>query len=207
MPVLFSVDELSIWLLFFVLPAAIFVAIAIPLFRWSGRRGWFGPLIIAAVGIGFPFYIYPVAWSSQLIVEWIMNPQGILGGLAQMIALTIFLCGAITGAGVYAATMSRLVLAVALGASGALGGVVLIGADLPEWSIIAFYVFWQTAVLTAMWWWARGERIRRRADSGACAKCGYDLTGLRRPVCPECGHSIRAGSASARSDAQWRPLS
>lgn len=199
---LFSVDEFSIWLLFFVLPAAIFVAIAIPIYRWSGRRGWFGPSIIAAAGLGFPLYISPVAWSSQWIVELILNPQGFLGGLGEMIALTVFTCGAIAGAGLYAATMSRLILGAALGASAISGGAFLFEADIPEWSIIVIYAFWHSAVLTALWWWSRNERIRRRADNGTCFKCGYDLAGLSGPVCPECGHTTRSGSADAGSDPQ-----
>ncbi|TVQ32092.1 MAG: hypothetical protein EA376_07140 [Phycisphaeraceae bacterium] len=34
-----------------------------------------------------------------------------------------------------------------------------------------------------------------------CSRCGYDLAGLPSDICPECGHTIRAGSAGARSDA------
>jgi len=45
------------------------------------------------------------------------------------------------------------------------------------------------------------------AGQGSCIECGYSLRGLHGEVCPECGHTIRAGSASARSDAQGRPLS
>ncbi|TVQ32094.1 MAG: hypothetical protein EA376_07150 [Phycisphaeraceae bacterium] len=45
------------------------------------------------------------------------------------------------------------------------------------------------------------------AGQRSCIECSYSLRGLDSPVCPECGHTIRAGSASARSDAQGRPLS
>ena len=37
-------------------------------------------------------------------------------------------------------------------------------------------------------WWQR-QRRRRRVLSGACACCGYDLTGNVSGICPECGAS------------------
>lgn len=38
----------------------------------------------------------------------------------------------------------------------------------------------------------RGPARRwRRRRKGLCVKCGYDLTGLPEPRCPECGSSIR----------------
>ena len=41
--------------------------------------------------------------------------------------------------------------------------------------------------------WAYGlwrrRRLQRRDDIHACARCGYDLSGVpRNPICPECGH-------------------
>jgi hypothetical protein len=39
-----------------------------------------------------------------------------------------------------------------------------------------------------LWWIER--RDRRRALIGHCTKCGYDLTGLPRPHCPECGRGV-----------------
>ncbi len=36
-------------------------------------------------------------------------------------------------------------------------------------------------------------------DPRACGRCGYDLTGLAGPVCPECGATVLAGGAEARA--------
>ncbi len=36
----------------------------------------------------------------------------------------------------------------------------------------------------------RGQLRRRRARTGHCLKCGYDLTGNVSGVCPECGTKI-----------------
>jgi hypothetical protein len=35
--------------------------------------------------------------------------------------------------------------------------------------------------------WARWRRVRGREELGQCIGCGYDLTGNRSGVCPECG--------------------
>jgi hypothetical protein len=42
---------------------------------------------------------------------------------------------------------------------------------------------------------------RRRTRPGCCARCGYELTGNRSGVCPECGTptGARAGSAAPRA--------
>lgn len=53
---------------------------------------------------------------------------------------------------------------------------------------------WVPVVLFGLWplWcFFRGplRRARRRA-AGCCLSCGYDLTGLAQPRCPECGHAF-----------------
>jgi hypothetical protein len=43
-----------------------------------------------------------------------------------------------------------------------------------------------SAAPAALLWWR--ERVeRRRLLEGHCRKCGYDLSGLGAPTCPECG--------------------
>lgn len=39
-----------------------------------------------------------------------------------------------------------------------------------------------------------GWRFRLRRRSGSCHACGYDLTGLPAPVCPECGTGMNSSS-------------
>ena len=36
----------------------------------------------------------------------------------------------------------------------------------------------------------RRQRELRRRHEGYCVRCGYDLTGNRSGVCPECGHRV-----------------
>lgn len=38
------------------------------------------------------------------------------------------------------------------------------------------------------------RRWRRRRKHGLCAKCGYDLRGLTKPRCPECGMQFDAST-------------
>lgn len=55
--------------------------------------------------------------------------------------------------------------------------------------------FWVGVILSAVFWlvaaWlvARARRAKRslRSALGCCAACGYSLTGLIEPRCPECG--------------------
>ena len=42
-----------------------------------------------------------------------------------------------------------------------------------------------TAIPTTFLWWRD-----RRPPPGFCQKCGYNLTGLPEPRCPECGEAI-----------------
>jgi hypothetical protein len=45
------------------------------------------------------------------------------------------------------------------------------------------------AAVTALFW--RFDRIIAREPRGTyCTRCGYDLTGLTEPRCPECGTPI-----------------
>ena len=46
------------------------------------------------------------------------------------------------------------------------------------------------AVLVAARVWRR-RRERRRNELGLCVCCGYNLTGLTEPRCPECGAGFR----------------
>lgn len=48
-------------------------------------------------------------------------------------------------------------------------------------------------LLTVLTWWL----TRRRMRPGCCARCGYDLTGNRSGVCPECGTPTPADAGSA----------
>lgn len=42
----------------------------------------------------------------------------------------------------------------------------------------------------SLWWW--DGRLVRAAARGLCVRCGYDLSGIEGPVCPECGTAAAA---------------
>ena len=64
----------------------------------------------------------------------------------------------------------------------------LFGARTWIWLPLAILAAYPTYVII------RDQRRRRltarRSRQGQCEKCGYDLTGLTKPRCPECGDSI-----------------
>jgi hypothetical protein len=69
------------------------------------------------------------------------------------------------------------------------GAIVLEG---PIWGLSA-----SSATLGALLWLWR-VRGRPRLD-GSCSRCGYDLTGLTEPRCPECGEAFDGPMARAAS--------
>jgi len=59
--------------------------------------------------------------------------------------------------------------------------------DISLWAVtVAFAIYPALAFMrAALRWW---RRRRRRANQ--CVRCGYNLTGLSEPRCPECGEAI-----------------
>lgn len=41
----------------------------------------------------------------------------------------------------------------------------------------------------------------KRPHMARCHECGYDLTGLTKPLCPECGHCVAPGALEPR---RWK---
>ncbi|MGH7131410.1 MAG: hypothetical protein ACREJO_05645 [Phycisphaerales bacterium] len=72
-------------------------------------------------------------------------------------------------------------------------GIIACYADGQEWIVrVAAWPFALAALLGGGWLVWSGRRARRRAMTGMCLKCGYDLAGLATPTtstppCPECG--------------------
>jgi len=100
----------------------------------------------------------------------------------------------------------RLREAINIGGLAALGTVLAAGACLMLFDkLFAWRVVdrqpWAAAALWALGaaigvaagrgsWRASGRRVRHfRRMFGACAACGYDLTGNESGVCPECGNA------------------
>lgn len=55
---------------------------------------------------------------------------------------------------------------------------------LPQWMVVAVLFIPSSFIL-------KRELVqRRRAKRGECVGCGYNLTGLAEPRCPECGRSL-----------------
>ena len=58
-------------------------------------------------------------------------------------------------------------------------------ASCPVWVVLMVYAAYPVLVFI------RGPlRRRRRRKHGLCVRCGYNLTGLAEPRCPECGEAV-----------------
>ena len=69
-----------------------------------------------------------------------------------------------------------------------LGAGDITAVSLPLWAaFIAFALYPAVAFIRGPY------RRRRRGRLGFCRKCGYDLTGLPEPKCPECGQAFDQG--------------
>jgi hypothetical protein len=55
------------------------------------------------------------------------------------------------------------------------------------YSTIAAIALWGGAALLAAMEYRLCSRLLRRNDGSRCRRCGYSLTGLTEPRCPECG--------------------
>jgi hypothetical protein len=65
----------------------------------------------------------------------------------------------------------------------------------PQWQIIM--PMWPPiVVLSGITWLCWRGRVRRPSEH-RCTKCGYDLTGTRGAVCPECGTASEPGKTGS----------
>ncbi|TWT42085.1 hypothetical protein RAS1_32130 [Phycisphaerae bacterium RAS1] len=68
----------------------------------------------------------------------------------------------------------------------------------PIWAPVALLFLWPALSFVASV--RRRLRCRKRLRAGQCLKCGYNLTGLSEPRCPECGAAIRPAQAQLPAD-------
>ncbi len=75
------------------------------------------------------------------------------------------------------------------------GSVRASGVGVPFWLVFAMLAIGPTAAFM------RGPlRRRRRRKHGECIRCGYNLTGLTEPRCPECGRAFAPHAVTVRGD-------
>jgi len=65
------------------------------------------------------------------------------------------------------------------------------------WLILAIAAYWSIGLAYIF---ARRAAFQRSKDSGLCAECGYDCTGLS--VCPECGLTVGRWAPAGRSNSR-----
>ena len=59
---------------------------------------------------------------------------------------------------------------------------------------IAVWLLWPLFGAWPVWAFVHGPYTRwHRRKHGCCLHCGYDLTGLTKPRCPECGNGVELG--------------
>jgi hypothetical protein len=83
-----------------------------------------------------------------------------------------------------------------------IGATSAFGVGVPFWSPVPLLLVYPIATLL------RGPlRRRRRRKRGLCIRCGYNLTGLTEPRCPECAEPfIPRGSGAGERAGQPRQL-
>ncbi len=143
-----------------------------------GRRPWWlwTSLIVAAIAL-------PVL--RWLALPWVMRygaPSYHIAFLELAVVIDVLLIG-----GLYLLTRSRMVLAVSLVATAL--GCVAEGASLSiPYVPVAFGWIWHAVLAATLLTWAIKAR-HYRLPAHLCVSCGYDLTGVAAPVCPECGQA------------------
>jgi uncharacterized paraquat-inducible protein A len=119
-----------------------------------------------------------LATCAYMMVYWLMLWRGAVNWTEQRVYRTLVMTAvaAIVGCAMGVAIAKVLdYSAVELGTCGGL----LTGAVL--WMILTIVVWRETPA-------ERAARLSRAdADALVCPTCGYNLTGLREPRCPECG--------------------
>ena len=134
------------------------------------ERLWFQQDIEAAVCSTFVTCAYMIAY-------WLLLWYGAVNWTAERVYRTLMmtLVAAIFGAAVGVAIAKVMTYAAELGTcGGALVGVV-------AWIILTILAWRETPA-------ERAARLSRAdADALVCPTCGYNLTGLAEPRCPECG--------------------
>ncbi|MDX2146559.1 MAG: hypothetical protein SFZ23_03470 [Planctomycetota bacterium] len=142
--------------------------------------------VLSALGSVLLFALIHVGWSRITNETGVMAKYGVMGGGA---------CGLLSLAWVLPALWrvplreSRLLVFILPGVVG-----VVLGAVFPL--LAAFFAgvlqLATSAYVYAAW------RDRQPGTNSRCSTCGYSLRGLREPICPECGESVRLADTSPK---------
>jgi hypothetical protein len=106
-----------------------------------------------------------ILWTKQFCPDW---PFRLFLGVCWLLGGAIMLAF-----GVWGAVTVKMQLAYGLAGSSSIA-----------MGVMTFYPYVRDTLSSAF----RLRVRRRRARSGLCVRCGYDLRGLPHLRCPECGH-------------------
>jgi len=164
----------------------VFASLFSACFLASGRP-WKKPQTAVVLwGVLFPLALPPALEIDTLIAVLVGGEDGRLGGVVGVVFLSM-----ITAALLWRATGSVSVggLVAAVGAISAWmwsggSGVFRLGSGAT--------IVWHAGVAAALIGWTISIRRAEpwRFEPLRCHGCGYDMRGLRNPVCPECGHAL-----------------
>lgn len=110
-------------------------------------------------------------------MAWLMNPS------STWIIVTVLVPSLITAALLWWATKDLLCAAAPIAAAAAATVVIW---ERPNGLAVGAGAWYGLTFGTVLWRLAQ-RKLREVGIPGLCRTCGYDLTGLTGPVCPECG--------------------
>jgi hypothetical protein len=126
-----------------------------------------------------PFVVAGIVTWGFIAAYWVLLWREQVRWTSTRVAATLASCAAVLIPGVAVAG-----IVPALGGDAGFGTFLASVVTILLW-IVATILIWRETTSE------RIERVRAMSDDAiACLNCGYNMTGLREPKCPECGGSF-----------------